>query len=888
MAKAAKIQKPLRNNPGCTRCTLHKKAKTCCCETTNLQKRGGMLLIGEALGASEDEVGRPFVGDAGRKLNYCLARAGIKRKTLSIGNVVRCRPPKNKTPTKTQIDSCYPYLWHDILKLKPKVIVAMGSVAFQTLLADLTTGPKETLKLRLSTKNVSEWRGFPERRTFRWTTPKGKVVEHTCWVVPTYHPSAALHSWEKDDLIVFDLRMARQLLAGKKVLKKPGTKVRVATTLHQALALLRKLRRVGPFVTDLETTGLSPHLSRILCAGFCYKEGHADILPLRAQDDKPFWRPEEFRLIVAELTELLEDAELIGQNLKFDIGHYRKLTGIVEYNVVDDTILLHHVLCENKPHNLTFLCQWYLRWEKYDAALDPYKYNKGKKRILDAKKVPNELLWQYCGYDVDGTWQVRKKLKPKVAAEGLQRAYKIELDLTVPLSDIEYRGINADKTKLLQLSSSYRKTCAGLECALQKSAMKTVGVMRNKRGEKVPFNPRSSMQMGVVLKKCGAELNKKTQSGQAAVDKFVLAGLATKNTKAGRLAKKVTELRKAEKILSTYLDGKEGTGGFRQHLVEHTGSSRWHANYNIFIARTGRLSADDPAIQTLPRSAALRSMVIPDNPDHKIIAVDYEKIELCVMSWLANDGVMVDELLSGVDLHTKMAVTARLMRNPTDAEFEKMRGKITKDERAVAKGVNFGIPYGRGAYAVAIANPEAFPANMIQRDRTRQVQRVIDAYFEKYHGIAEYRELQSELMQRDGKLRSTLFGRIRHLHGVRWFKSKHAEETEHRGLDFSHMENEAYNFETQSIASMILNKKTKVVYDGIKKARLPGFRIILSLHDALIFNVHHSCTEEAIVLIKRWMETKLPRTKHHKYEVPLKVEALVQNYWGEEYAAEEK
>lgn len=859
---------------------MHKKARTCCCETTNPSKRRGILLVGEALGASEDDLGRPFVGDAGRKLNYLLHRAGLNRKELSIGNTVRCRPPGNKTPTKSQIDSCFPYLWHDILKLKPKVVIAMGSAAYQTILGTLTAGTKGKLKLKLSTKTISSWRGFPQEHTIRWTRPDGKVLKHTFILVPTFHPSAALRSWELDDLIAFDLRLARLAFEGKPTLRWPTTQVEVATTFPKAMALLRKLRRIGRFVTDLETTGLCPHTSRILCAGFCYKSGRADILPLRSQGDKPFWRPEEERRIIEELVVTLEEAELIGQNLKFDIGHLRKLTGIRKYKVVDDTILLHHVLDENKPHNLTFMCQWLLRWHKYDSTLDQYKFKKGKKSVLDAKLVPNEKLWEYCGYDVDGTWQVRKKLKPRIKKEGLEQVYKIELGLTVPLYDMEFRGIHADKSKLIQLGGAYRKTCAGMERQLQQAAMKAVGVLRNKKGEKVPFNPRSPIQLADVLQRLGAKLSKKTASGKnKSVDKFVLASLALKKNKAGTFAKRIRELRKKEKILTTYLDGKDAKSAFRQHLV----GDRWHPNYNIFIARTGRLSADDPAIQTLPRDYVLRSLVIPDRPDHRIIAADYEKIELFVMAWLSNDAVMVEELLSGIDLHTKMAVTARLMHNPTDEEFEKLAPKITKDERAVAKGVNFGIPYGRGAHAIAEANPEAFPPTMYPKERRQTVQRVINAYFEKYQGIAEYLDEQVSLARKQGYLRSTIFNRTRHLSGIHWFRSKWAKETEHAGLDLSHLDNEARNFQIQGIASMMLNSKTRIAHKGVEKSRLPGFRILFTLHDALIFNVHHSCTDMATILIKRWMETKLPKDKHHRYELPLRVDVGVHSHWGEEY-----
>ncbi len=310
--------------------------------------------------------------------------------------------------------------------------------------------------------------------------------------------------------------------------------------------------------------------------------------------------------------------------------------------------------------------------------------------------------------------------------------------------------------------------------------------------------------------------------------------------------------------------------------------SRAHPNYNIALARTGRLSADDPPIQTTPRLGDIRSILVPDDPnDHVFIVVDYEKLELCVMSWLANDAVMVGELLRGIDLHTKMAVTARLMRNPTDAEFKAIASEISKNERTVAKGVNFGIPYGRGAGAISEANPDAFPLGMPRDDRKRVVQKVIDAYFEKYWKIAEYRERQLARLHKCGILQTTVHRRKRRLTGIEWFQSKWGEQTEHHHLDMSHLEREALNCEIQSIGSDTLSSATKRAYEGMQKVKIPSFRIVMSLHDALLFNVPYRYADEAERHIQRWMNRVLPRDKRHKFEIPLKVECKRQSYWGE-------
>ncbi len=880
--------KPRRTNPLCKRCPLHKKSKTVCCEGAG-PKTADIWMWGEALGANEEEKGRPFIGDAGFKLNYCLARAGLKRKEVRLENTVRCRPPGNKNPTVKQITACYGYTLYDLLKHKPKVVVALGSIAYKTLTGQIETNKKGEQKVKLSTRTVSDWRGFYEQVTISHSRKKKgkkrKTISHTFWLVPTNHPSACLHNWELDDLLVFDLSIAKDLAAGKEPLKKPDTKVHVVKDFAQAKQLIARLKKLMRFVFDLETTGLSPHTSKIMCFGFCWKAGEAWVLPWHTRGPTPFWKPHERRVLVELLTELFEDASVMGQNLKFDLKHIRKLTGLTDFDIAFDTLIAAANVDENKPKGLTFLCQWHLNWTKYDAAMDPWKTEEGKHKVFKTWEVPDQLLWRYCGIDCDGTFQVRKKLIPLLKKEKTVKPYKNHMGLIHPLMDAEYRGIQGDRDRLLYMSKQFRGDSAKIVKRLRKKADKLLGEVRDKKGKIVIFNPNSHQQLGNLLLAAGADLKKKTKGGGVATDKFVLGALSLKKTKAGTIARDVVKLRKLEGYITKNLDGTDGDGGFIQHMES---GDRFHPNYNIHIARTGRQSADDPPVQTLPRTGAVRTILVPDSPDHIILSADYEKIELCVLSWLSNEWIMINELLTGVDLHTRMAVVSRLMREPTDKEWKKIAPLIEKDERSVAKGVNFGIPYGRGAYAIAEANPEVFPLNMPMKDRTQKVQRVIDAYFSKYQMISEFREQQVELAESQGFIRSALYGRKRRLKGVDWFNSKYGLRTDKRDFDLSHLHREAYNFQVQGIAGDKMTAATKRVYEAIKRERIPGLRIILTLHDQLVFSCLRKHSEEAQHLIVTNMRDKLPKQGRFKYEMPLKVECLEQRCFGEEYQTEEE
>lgn len=872
--------KPLASDLACTRCPLHETSGVVCCESVG-PMASPLMLVGEALGAAEEQLGRPFVGDAGQKLNYCLNRAGIERKQTRIANSVRCRPPANKTPSKKHLDACWPYLLWDILKQRPKVIVALGATAY----AQLNRGAG-TARRRLD-----KWRGFPQRVTYTYTSAaRGKTWTHTCWLVPTYHPAAALRHWEYDDLIIHDLKLAAAYAAGNEELKEPDTKVIVARTYEQALDLLRRLRTQGSFVLDVETAGkepgtdgLNPHKSNVLCVGFCWHAGEAHVLPLRQQGGLPYWTAAQHVEIERGLADVLEDARVCGQNVKFDLKHLRAFCGARDVEIEFDTLAAHHCIDENKPHNLTFLCQWYLRWTKYDAVMESFaRGSSDDERSVNYASAPDETLWLYNGRDCDGTFRLRGLLEPLVESERVQRALAVELALCQALVDVEFRGIHILSDRIKELGAQFRKK---REKTLTRLRIAAGQVLGPKFAE--TFNPQSPQQLIKLLKAAGADMTRKTKSGAASADKLVMGKLALRSsTKPGRIAARVQELRKLTKYVSTYLDGPTGeSGGFLPYVHEE----RVHPTFNVSVARTGRLSATDPPVQTIPKTDGLRTMFVPDVVGRDVLlSADYDRVELCVVAWLANDKVMVRELLSGIDLHTRMAVTARLMRDPTDEEFERMKGSIEPLERSVAKSVNFGIIYGRGAHSIVEANPGSFPESMPKLQRIRRVQRVLDAYWAKYQGVERFMQRQVERGEKQHYVRSYVYGRKRRVQGLDWFDSKWAGKTEHYDHDRAHVLRELQNYEVQETASDTLSSATARCYQGIKGAGLRNFRIVLTLHDQLLFNCHAEDAERAKHLIRGWMETELPQDERHKFSMPLKVSIDVQRCWGVSVTGEQE
>lgn len=952
---------PKKPTPRCVACPLHKKCSSVCIRTANPIPGADVMIFGDAPGKDEDETGRNFVGDPGRKLNYLLVKSKLKRKDVPIANVGRCKPP-SKTPTKTILKACWPYTLHDILTIRPKVIVAMGSAAFQML----APKPKGGIKV---------WAGFPSQETFGFTNLAGQRFEHTCWVIPTRHPSEALRDWSLDAQIIRDLRVAKRYAAGEIVYKTPETKVVVLRTLQDVLGFLRRLRQQRGFVLDLETTSLDAHTGSILCIGFCYRKGHATILPLRQQHNQPIWSHYELEQILNALTEALihateetPDVEVWGQNIKFDVQWMRKLLGLVNFNVRDDTMLLHHVVDENKPHNLTFMCQWYLKWDKYDAMNYPY-YEGGE---FKAELVPNNIMWRYCGFDCDGTFQLREILRAKMLASQLQVVYGKELDLVNPLADAEYRGVRVDVEELRIAAKEYGKKVEETQGKLVRFAErylvdlkavehnrallewkkvkhrwrgeheakekhyeeamvawenehkaqlemweedlsgwklaapadrgdkprkpKSTGKPRRPRIVKEPtkpqpwnpaenFNPASSRDLAELLKATGGRLDKETTTGLPSTDAVVLAKLATKKNAAGRVAQLIRDLRNYQNNKSKNLDGKpeeNGAGGLMRYVSPQ---GRCHTSYNVTRAVSGRLSSSDPNLQNVPRIGPFRGLFKADSDDHVFLAVDYEKIELCVLAWLSSDPIMSEELIAGKDLHTRMAVTVKLWHLPTEAEYQELKPTITKNQRVIAKGVNFGVPYGRSAYGIVESkeNQDAFPVDMDRDERIRMVEDVLEMYWTKYNGVKVWRDGWVKLLHKHGHVKTT-DGRIRHMDpGLAWLASPMAKATYKYRMELGDLERAAVNFPIQGFANSILQAATRRVYNGIKTKVTPTLRIMMTIHDALNFSVHRRYVEEAEHYIPIWMNTVLPAGRKNKYELPMKVEVLRQAKWGEEY-----
>ena len=689
-----------------------------------------------------------------------------------------------------------------------------------------------------------------------------------------------------------------------------------------------------------ETTNFDFISGKILCIGFCWEKDKAVILPINGQHMVSFWSVTDEDYIKENLRQIFPKLNLVFHNGGFDLKFLWGYLGFFKPRFVADTMAAHHCIDENLPHSLTFCLQQDLGWEKYDERINLYKDNKtfGFSKYC---VCPNEELWEYLGHDVNGPLQLLPKYLDKLEQEGVMEAYQNELKQLPILAEMEFRGFRMDESYRKQQKELYM-SC--IEQSLSYIREWLLDYLPEE--DCVVYNPNSKQQLVKAFKATGAKLDAKTASGELAVDSPVLKALSITDSPSGKFAQMIMEYKGLCKFLSTYVDGTgpDGTqsgivwkekgvkfnqdrgGGLSRKIHSKTGCL--HTSYKALSA-TGRLQS---AEHTLPKVGTkldyfnflvqgklkpnkngeyyllgARPAFVPDNDTDVFLSVDYSKLELRIGAYLANCQRMATELLNGWDLHTKMALNAKFNRLVDDEVFlayvnmmsliesgksdqvseevkDFFKGKIvSKLDRSQAKSTNFGIPYGIREHALVLNNPTDFPVDMDHEERLQLMRNLIAMYFKIYPEMAYFQAEQKYLAKKDGFIRSARVGRKRRVHtALNWYNSKYGKDTKLYKKDMASLYNALYNFPIQSLASDLLTEVTSKVYNMIELSKIPNFRVVHTIHDQLLFNVHEDYIEEASEIARKGMEVTLLPTRDYKYEMPLTVDVEVQRrFWGD-------
>ena len=588
---------------------------------------------------------------------------------------------------------------------------------------------------------------------------------------------------------------------------------------------------------DTETSSLDAMQADLIGISLALPEGRACYIPIGHRKNSAgqdlFGNSELLAgqmaeaLVLEKLKPLLEakDVLKIAQNMKYDWLVFAQRG--IQVSPYEDTMLQSYVLDAGKEiagHGMDALSQQFL-------GHMPISYNDvtgtGKNRINFAQ-VPLDKAREYSAEDADITLRLWQVLKPRLTAEAMNTVYAtLERDMPQVLAGMEQRGIAIDRTILARLSGEFAQEMARLEVEIHEIA-----------GE--PFNLGSPKQLGDILfGRMGLPGGRKTATGAWSTAANVLDELAEQGNV---LAERILEWRQIAKLKSTYSDALP--------TFVNPATGRVHTSYALAATTTGRLSSSDPNLQNIPvRNEAGRKIrkAFIATPGHQLISADYSQIELRVLAHVADIPQLRQAFADGHDIH---AMTASEM-------FSVPIKDMPSDIRRRAKAINFGIIYGISAFGLA---------NQLGISR-EEAGAYIKKYFERFPGIRDYMEATKK-QARDLGFVTTIFGRK--CHYPRIASSNPSER--------AFNERAAINAPIQGSAADII-RRAMMRMDGALVAQNLETRMLLQVHDELVFEAPEGEVEAAIKVVKRIMEAAaLPALT---LAVPLQVDARAARNWDE-------
>ena len=568
---------------------------------------------------------------------------------------------------------------------------------------------------------------------------------------------------------------------------------------------------------DTETTGLDALNSELVGLAFSWEKGKGFYVPFPENQ-------EEAQILINKFKPFFENEtiEKVGQNIKYDLKILSRYGIEVKGNLFD-TMIAHYLINPDMRHNMDVLSETYLKYSPKSIETLIGKKGKGQKSMRD---VALDDIKEYAVEDADVTIQLKNHFLPILEKVGTKKLYdEIEIPLVPVLADMEKEGINLDVDFLKKMSVEMTAESQALEQKIYETAGET-------------FNLASPKQLGDVLfekMKIGGAKQKKTKTGQYATGEEILSYLANDNP----IVKDILEWRQMVKLQSTYIDA------LPNQVDPKTG--RVHTDYMQTVAATGRLSSNNPNLQNIPirteRGRQIRKAFIARDENYTLVSADYSQIELRIIAALCGEENMIEAFKNNEDIHKSTA--AKVFNVPIE--------EVTKEQRSHAKTVNFGIIYGVSAFGLS---------NQTNLSRKESAE-LIDAYYKTYPKLKSFISDQVDFARENGYV-ETISGRRRYLKDI-----NSANAIVRGGA-----ERNAVNAPIQGSAADIIKIAMINIHKKLKSENWQS-KMLLQVHDELVFDVHNSELEKIQPMIKREMENAF------KMIVPLEVEIGTGKNWLE-------
>jgi DNA polymerase I len=560
--------------------------------------------------------------------------------------------------------------------------------------------------------------------------------------------------------------------------------------------LLQNLQNQTSVCFDTETTNIDALHAELVGIAFSYEKGKGFYVPFPENKEEATVLIEKFRPFFEN-----EAIEKIGQNLKYDLKVLSNYSIQVKGKLFD-TMIAHYLINPDMRHNMDILSETYLKYSP--KSIEDLIGKKGKNQ-LSMRDVPLEDIKEYAAEDADVTFQLKENFTLQLDNTGTKKLFdEIEIPLVKVLAAMEKEGIRVDVDFLKSLSHDLGNDIKKLETTIYEIA-----------GEK--FNLASPKQLGDILfdkLKIGGAKQKKTKTGQYATGEEILNYLVKEH----EIVKAILDWRQLVKLQNTYVDA-------LPNQVDST-TIRIHTDYMQTVAATGRLSSNNPNLQNIPirteRGRQIRKAFVARDENYTLVSADYSQIELRIIAALSGEENMIQSFQKNEDIHK--ATASKVFNIPLE--------EVTREQRSHAKTVNFGIIYGVSAFGLS---------NQTSLSRAESAA-LIEAYYQTYPSLKSYINNQIQFARENGYVQ-TILGRRRYL------KDINSQNAIVRGG----AERNAVNAPIQGSAADIIKIAMINIHEKLTSENWKS-KMLLQVHDELVFDVHHSELEKIKPMIKHEME----------------------------------